>query len=434
MEDFCSQVVTIPQYNETCWFNTILMSLLYSQNSRKFLLHKMQRFNKSNTLLRIINRILKSHYVDAKKAQKYFDTIKPEVILSYIQGIERQTLKSMIKDGWFPSFFLSNFIKSIGCSCIVIDYYMPEEKRKAKLYAGITQAINFYHDGQNIQAEYKYDENSIHKIIKNRHQPDYLCINLWSIASRNREGINKILFSNAKNYKRYLQMDTYNFEYSGIEELDKIIYFNGNTYILDSCIIGNYNMDRSLLGHAIAGITCKSKKYVYNGWMRVTNDKSIHDIELTRTLPCELMPFNWNIHDSADFCINVDKCELPKIKGQRHEKRTSLCFSFNKGDRILIYVKQNIDLLSVNENTINTPSSLSSQRSLRSLSSVHQSEIDKIDVSPINSDNSNYSGKMQIKRLIKHRAIKREVIEARKTLKRLEIQEKKLLKEIKNDS
>jgi hypothetical protein len=193
-------------------------------------------------------------------------------------------------------------------------------------------------------------------------------------------------------------------------------------------------MDRSLLGHAIAGITCKSKKYVYNGWMRVTNDKSIHDIELTRTLPCELMPFNWNIHDSADFCINVDKCELPKIKGQRHEKRTSLCFSFNKGDRTLIYVKQNIDLLSVNENTINTPSSLSSQRSLRSLSSVHQSEIDKIDVSPINSDNSNYSGKMQIKRLIKHRAIKREVIEARKTLKRLEIQEKKLLKEIKNDS
>jgi hypothetical protein len=114
MEDFCSQVVTIPQYNETCWFNTILMSLLYSQNSRKFLLDKMQRFNKSNTLLRIINRILKSHYVDAKKAQKYFDTIKPEVILSYIQGIERQTLKSMIKDGWFPSFFLSNFIKNIG--------------------------------------------------------------------------------------------------------------------------------------------------------------------------------------------------------------------------------------------------------------------------------------------------------------------------------
>jgi hypothetical protein len=38
---------------------------------------------------------------------------------------------------------------------------------------------------------------------------------------------------------------------------------------------------------------------------------------------------------------------------------------------------------------------------------------------------------MQIKRLIKYRDIKIKVIEARKALKRLEIQEKKLLKEIK---
>ncbi len=53
MGDFCNKVVTIPQYNETCWFNTILMSLLYSQNSRKLLLNKIQIVPKDNKLMRI---------------------------------------------------------------------------------------------------------------------------------------------------------------------------------------------------------------------------------------------------------------------------------------------------------------------------------------------------------------------------------------------
>ena len=35
---FCNKVITIPQYEPTCWFNAILMAILYSQNSRKLLL------------------------------------------------------------------------------------------------------------------------------------------------------------------------------------------------------------------------------------------------------------------------------------------------------------------------------------------------------------------------------------------------------------
>ncbi len=38
VDDFCRNVVTIPQYESTCWFNAILMCLLYSQQSRKLLL------------------------------------------------------------------------------------------------------------------------------------------------------------------------------------------------------------------------------------------------------------------------------------------------------------------------------------------------------------------------------------------------------------
>lgn len=38
--------------------------------------------------MRIIQRILKSYYVNPEKAQKYFEVFKPEVILSYIVDIE----------------------------------------------------------------------------------------------------------------------------------------------------------------------------------------------------------------------------------------------------------------------------------------------------------------------------------------------------------
>lgn len=36
---FCETVITIPQNETTCWFNTILMSIFYSEYSRKLLIN-----------------------------------------------------------------------------------------------------------------------------------------------------------------------------------------------------------------------------------------------------------------------------------------------------------------------------------------------------------------------------------------------------------
>ena len=37
-ENFCSKVIRIPQYVGSCWFNAILMAILYSESSRHLLL------------------------------------------------------------------------------------------------------------------------------------------------------------------------------------------------------------------------------------------------------------------------------------------------------------------------------------------------------------------------------------------------------------
>jgi hypothetical protein len=353
MSDFCNQVVTIPQYNETCWFNTILMSLLYSQNSRKLLLNKMQTFDKTNKLLYIITKILKNHYIDAKKAQQFFEIYTPDVILSHIPDIDQETYEYMIYEGWFFNFFIAKFIENIGCNCIVIDYFM-DKRRKNKLYAGISQSLHIYSYRDEKFVKYLYELDEIYHKIYNTRNPDYICINTWTAATRNRSVLVQIIFEDNRYIKKDIKLDSYGFDYSGIEELDDIIYFNGNTYILDSCIINNYNKDRIESGHAIAGITCKSNKYVYNSLIRNVND---NETKTSNALPCELMKFNWDVNEDINFCLNDKLCKLPYITSQRQEKRSkNWCFSFAKGDRTLIYVKQNKLVHSIDSNSSSSSS------------------------------------------------------------------------------
>ena len=41
-DNFCKSVLPIPQYQNTCWFTTILMCILKSQYSRKLLINKLK--------------------------------------------------------------------------------------------------------------------------------------------------------------------------------------------------------------------------------------------------------------------------------------------------------------------------------------------------------------------------------------------------------
>ena len=50
------------------------------------------------------------------------------------------------------------------------------------------------------------------------------------------------------------------------------IFFKGVEYNLDAVLLANWNIG---IGHAIAGITCKKKKYIYNGWTRTSMDPSM---------------------------------------------------------------------------------------------------------------------------------------------------------------
>lgn len=406
--DFCSTIVTIPQYESTCWFNVILTALLYSQQSRALLLHEMKNgFNKSNKLLMIINKILKSLYVNKdNKASEYFKLMRPEVILSYVKDIEKSSLYQMITKGWICNIFLYKFIENIDRTCIVLDYY------NNNLYAGITQSIDIQFDKYVNQYNYKIFETpeSIKRKIEKNKNPDYIYVNIWD-TFKTSYPFNEILkYYNDNNKKKILALKEYTgFTYSGLDEclksgekltLDKgirqglrpfedEITFNGYIYKLDSCIIKNYN--KSSYGHFIAGITCKNHKYVYNGWLKSTNDAAINDDIIESNDPCKLIDYDWDIHryDDRGTCIDLKNCKLNYLKSQREVKITNLCFSFNLKNKknLLIYVRTRpindekpYDI--INKNATFSPSSISSQRSLNSLYEV--SSVSS--VSPLKSD------------------------------------------------
>lgn len=388
-DNFCKNIVTIPQYTGTCWFNCILMCLLYSEYSRKLLLKENKTFDKSNKLLSIINKILLSNYVDKKKAQKYFNIIRPEVILSYVKDITKPTLKNMLLYGWISNEFLYKFIENLGRSCIVIDRY------NKKLYAGITQSIDIIYENSKKKLVFNHTIEEIKEKILNTPTPDYICINIWKDEDKTGDFIDLIIEHFYKHKKAPLLLSNYGFKYSGLEKFQKIITFNGYEYILDSCISSNYNITN--FGHEIAGITCKDNKYIYNGWLKSTNDVALrHDKDDDydddyEEMPCELIKYDWDINDDKDkICIDLKNCKMKNIISQRQEKRTDLCFSFgiNKGRNTLIYVRLNpikkedtshlSKYQSKDSNDIYSATSISSQRSLDSFFSIKESSASSL--------------------------------------------------------
>ena len=108
---------------------------------------------------------------------------------------------------------------------------------------------------------------------------------------------------------------------------------------MDSVVLENWN-EKGIGFHAIAGITCKKNKFVYNGWTRTSMDPAMANKVITREIPCELMPYDWSVKNNNDFCLNTKQC-IPEIYKTRFEAmKSDLCFNFSKGKRILVYVRK----------------------------------------------------------------------------------------------
>ena len=372
--EFCNKIVTIPIFKDTCWFNAILMALLYSQNSRKLLLYdNIYKKNKSNKLYEVINNILTKYYISQKKALEYYNILRPEKILEIVDSKKNIINRFITTNDYNYSviYFLPFFIKKIGKTCITLDFYNNKYYYK-NLYKCLSYTelniVDFFDKVFLDKYLQNHKTNLIDKMSKiDVDNPDYILINhYFSVNIKNQIEYIKTNFPELKSFNKYK-----------INKFDDIITYNGNKYILDSCLIGNSdsgNIDKDgnrIIGHAIAGITCKKTKYVYNSWDKENLD--IFDTQVKIPSPCELMKFNWDVNNKdINYCLNSKLCKLEENKLNK-----TMCYSFGKGVRTLIYVKMNTNF-----------KSLDIDKNSRSSSSI--SLISK----PVIDDNLNFCNKI----------------------------------------
>jgi hypothetical protein len=117
------------------------------------------------------------------------------------------------------------------------------------------------------------------------------------------------------------------------------ITYNSKKYVLDSCILPSYvSTNACTMGHVIAGVTCNSERYVYNGWAARSGDKAMGaTTPVTREMPCALMPADWAKDKS--MCINTKNCTMNNATARNKSK--DFCFEAFKRSSV-VYVREDL--------------------------------------------------------------------------------------------
>jgi hypothetical protein len=254
-----------------------------------------------------------------EKDFKFFRDIKPENILTMLFNYNsKKFMLNKFDEGFVAEIYIKRFYKMLGVSCMMIAAYND------KIQYDIFNHVSSFEWLKNGQGNIKFQIKDINYVMNKLHEtPDVLIVRT---ADKNIGNLHSqyqfIEATNAKN----------------IRAMNDVITYNNHEYELDSIILTNWNIDEFGAGHAIAGVTCKNERYVYNGWTNNTIDPAMQTKKMNIRLPCDLMKFAWNPKNNDEFCLNPKECNLDIIYQDNLPK--DLCFSFAKGKRLLIYIRK----------------------------------------------------------------------------------------------
>jgi hypothetical protein len=220
---------------------------------------------KKDKISKILNQLLKHNYIKNKIHEDYFKYMRPEIILKYLDIFPtKEKYMEVITNGHRSIMVVHKFIKKLNKTSINLDLY------QGKLYGHLNLISENINNCTNIN-EIKL--LSVNTKIDFSTNPDYIIVNPTREFDINtRYTYQELLFYlykiwNKENLLEKFKLDTYDIKTKGITTLENEIVYNGDKYILDSCLLSNFNTN-PLGGHAITGITCNNNRFVYNVWLR----------------------------------------------------------------------------------------------------------------------------------------------------------------------
>jgi len=312
------------------------VSMFYSQRSRKLLLDASYGWNTKKELLSLLKHILDDKYlkVASRESEDYEkfsdDTFAKVLTLLYKENSDAFPYNPEdVKSGFHSEYYIGKLYKLLGVDYKVFDYSMIgkhlyysylNDEFKPPIYKVFNKTLKI-----TLQPNYTLKYVEEHMVA-----PQVLIV----IAHEKKDTAN--IYSTYFPHTLIPEGDTK----TNLTSLKEKIDYLGVEYHLDSVILSNWNKEILNKGHGIAGITCKNNKFVYNGWTRTSMDPAMVNKEITRKIPCELMPYNWNIKKHGDFCLSPKNCIPEVMKSVKGIKGRNLCFNFSKGKRILVYIRK----------------------------------------------------------------------------------------------
>ena len=331
----CSRILTPKQVGPICWFMATFVAMFYSQRSRKILLEASKGWNNKRSLFALLKHVLDDKYLkegsrESEDYKKFSDDTFGK-ILSYLYIENNKSFPydpKKVTGGFAPEIYIGKLYKLLNIDYKMFDYSIKDNSVAYSYYNEDYDLLNYTIKKKKMDIDFNVEEwikVKQYKYVENNYAPPILIV---MVNDNERSGIyNLILPSNIINDGDAKDE---------LKSLKEQIFYNGKEYNLDSVILANWNINK-YSGHAIAGITCKKGKYVYNGWTRTSMDPVMAK-NITREIPCELMKYDWNIIKNNDFCLNTAKC-IPELLRKKLKVR-DLCFNFSKGRRLLIYVRK----------------------------------------------------------------------------------------------
>lgn len=317
--DPCEDILTIPQFTGTCWFNSIITATLYSQHIRQLLKHTLAEQKEDDPYVKelifdIVFNKYKSNKRNPAKDFEYFNVLKPEELLLKLHKKDKSkfNFNPNKKEGYHHFLYLYKFLDFLGIQKLGLMYL-----HNSDLYLGRDQRVGNIRLGPVfVPFVNPFKKKDRRAIIQ---QYDVLVVHSFDN--------NPLLKMSAKSDIKLVE----DFE------VKDVISFAGETYVLDSVLLTNFNVPDIMSGHVITGITCNGNRYIYNGWMKHTVDPAKGQQNYGSNLPCALMKYDW-LNNSSDFCLNASKCNLSNASHLDIKNR--LCFNTTKGDRTFIYVNR----------------------------------------------------------------------------------------------
>ena len=346
-KSICSRILTPKQVGPICWFMATFVAMFYSQRSRKLLLEASKSWNvkkgrlpifwnNRKKLFTLLKHVLDDKYLktenregkDYKNYKRFSDNTFGK-ILTLLNRIDKKSfpyIPNYITGGFELEYYIGKLYKLLNIDYILYDYNPGDD---VLFYSYLNENLNkasYRIVKKNIVVDVDGDRNFTY-VEEDIIQPPILMV-----IVRDEEDIGNTSF-----YSLLFPNNIINEEATknSLKSMKEQIFFKGVEYNLDAVLLANWNIG---IGHAIAGITCKKKKYIYNGWTRTSMDPSMINQLITRKIPCELMKYDWNIKNDGDFCLNTAKC-IPDFL-QHPLKDNDICFNFSKGARLLIYVRK----------------------------------------------------------------------------------------------